>query len=101
MVEAWQLLAPGGNLQSIGWASGEPAVFAPYSTIGPGKSLSSFLNEGDARQDLAALARFVADGSLSVEIGWRGTWDRIAEAVEALRGRYVRGKAVLDLRPAE
>jgi NADPH:quinone reductase-like Zn-dependent oxidoreductase len=99
MVEAWQLLAPGGNLQSIGWASGEPAVFAPYSTIGPPKSLSSFLNQGDAGADLAALVQLVADGSLAVEIGWRGSWDRIAEAVEALRGRRVNGKAVLDVKP--
>jgi NADPH:quinone reductase len=29
LVAAWRLLAPGGSLQSIGWASGEPAVFPP------------------------------------------------------------------------
>jgi NADPH:quinone reductase len=100
MVEAWHLLAPGGNLQSIGWTSGEPAVFPPYSTVGPPKSLSSFLNEGAAGADLATLVRLVADRSLSVEIGWRGPWDRIAEAVEVLRGRRLNGKAVLDVRPA-
>ena len=99
MVDAWNLLAPGGNLQSIGWTSGEPAVFNPYSTVGPPKSLSSFLNAGEAGPDLATLVKFVAEGSLSVEIGWRGTWDRIPEAVGALRGRGVRGKAVLDVRP--
>jgi hypothetical protein len=43
--------------------------------------------------------KFVAEGFLGVENGWRGTWDRIAEAVEALRQRRIRGKAVLDLRP--
>lgn len=99
LVEAWTLLAPGGNLQSIGWTSGEPAVFDPYSTVGPPKTLSSFLNAGEAGPDLATLVKFVADGSLCVEIGWRGTWDRIAEAVRALRGRRVSGKAVLDVRP--
>jgi NADPH2:quinone reductase len=97
LVEAWHLLARGGNLQSIGWTSGEPAVFDPYSTVGPAKSLSSFLNVGEPRADLATLVDFVADGSLSVEIGWRGTWDRIDEAARALRGRRVRGKAVLDV----
>src|SRR5262249_38383242 len=30
LVDAWGQLAPGGNLQSIGWSSGEPAVFPPY-----------------------------------------------------------------------
>jgi NADPH2:quinone reductase len=100
LVEAWNLLAPGGSLQSIGWTSGEPAVFSPYSTIGPPKSLSSFLNAGEAGAGLATLVKFVADGSLSVEIGWRGTWERVAEAVGALRGRRVSGKAVLDVRPS-
>jgi NADPH2:quinone reductase len=101
LVEAWHLLAPGGNLQSIGWTSGEPAVFDPYSTVGPPKTLSSFLNAGEPGPDLATLATFVADGSLSVEIGWRGAWDRIAEAVGALRGRRVQGKAVLDVRASQ
>jgi NADPH:quinone reductase len=51
LVAGWRLLAPGGNLQSIGWASGEPAVLPPYSTIGPPKSISSFLNQGAAAED--------------------------------------------------
>jgi NADPH:quinone reductase len=97
MVQAWQLLAPGGNLQSIGWASGEQAVFPPYSTIGPAKSLSSFLNVGPFDEDLAALARLVAEGILKPEIGWRGPIERIAEAVDALRERRVQGKVVLDV----
>jgi NADPH:quinone reductase len=62
MVAAWQLLAPGGNLQSIGWSSGEPAVFPPYSTVGPPKSLSSFLNEGEA--GVVAIAAGAARGLL-------------------------------------
>jgi NADPH:quinone reductase-like Zn-dependent oxidoreductase len=99
MVGAWHLLAPGGNLQSIGWTSGEPAVFPPYSTVGPPKSLSSFLNEGATGADLATLLRLVADGSLSVEIGWRGPLERIVDAVEVLRGRRLTGKAIVDVRP--
>jgi NADPH:quinone reductase len=99
MVEAWQLLAPGGSLQSIGWTSGEPAVFPPYSTVGPPKSLSSFLNEGEAGADLATLVQLLADRPLAVEIGWRGPWERIADAVEMLRGRRLSGKAVLDVGP--
>jgi NADPH:quinone reductase len=98
LVAAWRMLAPGGNLQSIGWTSGEPAVFPPYSTIGPPKFISSFLNQGDAAEDLSTLVRLVADGSLSVEIGWRGPWKQFAEAVNLLGGRRVNGKAVLDLR---
>jgi NADPH:quinone reductase len=97
LVQAWQLLAPGGNLQSIGWASGERAVFPPYSTIGTAKSLNSYLNAGPFDEDLATLARLVAEGTLRPEIGWRGPIERIAEAFEMLRERRVQGKVVLDV----
>jgi NADPH:quinone reductase len=72
-------------------------VFPPYSTVGRPKSLSSFLNEGESAADLATLLRLVSDGEPSVEIGWRGPWERIAEAVALLRARRVNGKAILDL----
>jgi NADPH2:quinone reductase len=102
LVAAWNLLAPAGNLQSIGWTSGEPAVFPPYATVGPAKALASFLNEGEAGADLATLVRLLGAGALSVEIGWRGPWERVSEAVELLRGRQLKGKAVLDVRaPAD
>jgi NADPH:quinone reductase len=96
LVAAWRLLAPGGNLQSIGWTSGEPAVFPPYSTIGPPKTISSFLNQGDAGDELSTLVRLLANRRLSVDIGWRGPLKEFAEAVDMLEGRRLNGKAVLD-----
>jgi NADPH2:quinone reductase len=99
LVAAWELLAPDGSLQSIGWSSDEPAVFPPYSTIGPPKSLSSFLIGGDAGGALATLLDLLAAGDLSVEVGWRGPLERAAEAAEALLARRLRGKAVFDVRP--
>jgi NADPH:quinone reductase-like Zn-dependent oxidoreductase len=97
LVAAWNLLAPGGSVQSVGWTSGEPAVFPPYATVGPAKSLTSFVIEGNAGADLAILTELAAEGSLTVEIGWQGSWDRFAEAADALRGRRVPGKAVLQV----
>ncbi|HEV7652442.1 MAG TPA: zinc-binding dehydrogenase [Actinophytocola sp.] len=97
LVAAWQLLAEGGRLQSIGWASGEPAIFPPYSTIGPAKSLTSFVTTGPVGADLADLVSLVAAGQLAVEIGWRGPLTKFADAVAALRSRTVCGKAVLDV----
>jgi NADPH:quinone reductase-like Zn-dependent oxidoreductase len=97
LVAAWNLLAPGGSVQSVGWTSGEPAVFPPYATVGPAKSLTSFVIEGNAGVDLAILTELAAEGSLTVEIGWQGSWDRFAEAADALRGRRVPGKAVLQV----
>lgn len=98
LVAAWGLLAPGGNLQSIGWSSGEPAVFPPYATVGPPKSLTSFLiDAGTAGADLAELVAHVAAGRLPVEVSWQGDLSRFAEAAALLRDRRISGKAVLSL----
>jgi NADPH:quinone reductase len=97
LVHAWKLLAPGGTLESIGWSAGESAVFPPYSTIGPTKRLCSFLITGPPGPDLTTLARLVADGVLTVEIGWRASVQRIHEAVDAFHNRRVRGKVVLEM----
>jgi NADPH:quinone reductase-like Zn-dependent oxidoreductase len=97
LVAAWDLLAAGGSVQCVGWSSGEPAVFAPYATIGAAKSLNSFLITEPVGPDLATLVRLVECADLRVHIGWRGRWVRIGEAIEALAGRRISGKAVLDL----
>jgi NADPH:quinone reductase-like Zn-dependent oxidoreductase len=97
LVAAWDVLAAGGSLQSVGWTSGEPAVFPPHATIGPAKSLSSFADAGPVGDDLADLVGLVASGELAVEIGWRGPLDRFADAAAALRARTVTGKVVLDV----
>ncbi|WP_406839512.1 zinc-binding dehydrogenase [Streptomyces sp. AHU1] len=101
LVAAWNLLAPGGSVQSVGWTSEEPAVFPPYATVGPAKSLTSFVIEGDAGADLAVLTELAAEGAVTVEIGWQGSWDRFNEAAEALRGRRIPGKAVLEVARGE
>lgn len=100
LVRAWHLLAPGGTLQSVGWASAQPATFQPYATVGPAKTLASYLTEGPAGEDLGTLARLALGGLLSVRIGWQGSWDRVTEAADALRGRRLDGKAILDVGPA-
>ncbi|KAB2383695.1 zinc-binding dehydrogenase [Actinomadura montaniterrae] len=101
LVQAWDKLAPGGSLQSVGWTSGEPAVFPPYATVGPAKSLNSFLNQGEFGGDLATLIQLVTEGALTVEIGWRGSLEQVAEAAKALRERRVSGKAILAIGSAE
>ncbi|WP_412079477.1 zinc-binding dehydrogenase (plasmid) [Streptomyces xanthophaeus] len=97
LVAVWNLLAPGGSVQSVGWTSGEPAVFPPYATVGPAKSLTSFVIEGHAGADLATLAELAAEEALTVDIGWQGSWERFVEAAEALHGRRVSGKAILEV----
>ncbi|HEX2312953.1 MAG TPA: zinc-binding dehydrogenase [Thermomonospora sp.] len=103
LVAAWGLLAPGGSIQNIGWASGEPAVFPSHSifALGPSRSMNTF---GDATRfgpDIATLLGFVADGRLSPEVDWRGPWNRVTEAAQALLDRRIAGKAVLDVTATE
>jgi NADPH:quinone reductase len=97
LVRAWELLKAGGVLQSIGWTSLEPAVFPPYSTVGPKKSLLAFHAGDGYASDLEHLLKLVAEGRLQVEIGWRGSWTDFDEAAAALFGRQVSGKAVIEI----
>lgn len=103
LTAAWELLAPGGNVQNIGWASDEPAVFAPYSLffVGPAKTMSTFGDVHEVGPDLAILLDFLAAGRLSAEIGWRGPWEQVADAAQALLRRRIAGKAVLDVEPVD
>ncbi|HEY8480058.1 MAG TPA: zinc-binding dehydrogenase, partial [Spirillospora sp.] len=99
LAAAWNLLAPGGLVQNIGWASDEPARFAPHELlfIGPSKTMSTVGDTRDVGPDLATLLRFTAAGRLSPEAGWRGPWENFAEAARALLDRRIAGKAVLDV----
>ncbi|MDX3104966.1 hypothetical protein ACIBO5_46245 [Nonomuraea angiospora] len=47
--------------------------------------------------DLAYLIHLLEKGELDPQIGWRGPSKRVDEAIDALLGRRVPGKAVLDL----
>lgn len=99
LAAAWELLAPGGSVQTIGWASGEPAVFDPYSLffVGAAKTISTFGDVHEVGPDLATLLEFAAAGRLSPEVAWRGTWDDYADAARALIDRRISGKAVLEI----
>ncbi|MEU6259915.1 zinc-binding dehydrogenase [Streptomyces sp. NPDC047043] len=102
LAAAYGLLASGGSLQSIGWASGREAVLPVGSTLGSRapKTIVSVYNGGgltDRQAQLGRLLALVAAGKLRVPVGWRGPWDKIADAVDALSSRRLRGKAVLDV----
>ncbi|MDW5596843.1 zinc-binding dehydrogenase [Conexibacter stalactiti] len=96
---AYALLAPGGSLLSVGWSSGEPATLEPYATFGDDRAIRSFADARAVGGDLALLARLAASGRLSIEVGWRGSWEQLDEAAAALAAREIAGKAVLDVDP--
>jgi NADPH:quinone reductase-like Zn-dependent oxidoreductase len=96
-VTAFGLLAEGGSIQSIGATSGEPSVYPPYATVGPQRRVEGFMMGGGLAEDLAYVTSLVAEGKLDVEIGYRGSWENSDDAIAALIGRKVVGKAVLDV----
>lgn len=98
LADAFALLGEGGSLQSIGAASNEPTTFEPLATVSdPHRSLETFMAGESMGEDAGYLAGLVAAGRLRPQIGWRGEWRRFEEAITALLGRRVAGKAVLDV----
>ena len=99
LLGAWNLLAPGGNLQSIGWASGQPAELPvnAFFSHGAARTISSFGDMASPGADLTYLMSLLETGRLSAEIGWQGPWTEVASAANALFERRVPGKIVLDL----
>lgn len=61
------------------------------------RSYFSALHEADAGRTLEMLLGLVAAGRLHVEIGFRDSWDRLNEALDALEQRRFAGKAVLTI----
>lgn len=100
LAEAYALLERGGLLQAVGVASLEPSELdfeAQRLRVG-GTRIEAFgVGTHAFGADLALLAGLVAHRRLSPEVGWRGDWERVHEAVTALRERRVAGKAVLEL----
>ncbi|GGO52853.1 oxidoreductase [Streptomyces daqingensis] len=105
LVDAFAALGAGGTLVSVGRSSGADAVLPPDALLGDGgrhdRSIRTFFLFGDPAPDFSAeltwLAHEVAEGRLDPGISWRGPWTRHSEAVEALLGGQLHGKAVLDV----
>jgi NADPH:quinone reductase len=102
LAEAVALLAEGGVALSVGQASGQPSTidFEAERRRGGRRAVEVFtVTTGYAGfgPDIEELLGLVAAGRLDPQIGWRGPWDRAAEAAEALRARRVAGKAVVEI----
>jgi NADPH:quinone reductase len=96
MAEAFALIRGGGSLQWIGIAAPEPAPFDIASKNSEAR-LEPFFVGPRMGEDLAYLVSLLERRQLDAQIGWRGSWDRAAEATDALFARRVNGKAVLDV----
>jgi NADPH:quinone reductase len=101
LAQVYGLLEPGGCVQSVGMASLEPTTidFEQARLRGGGTRIEAFAVGPGFGPDLATVVGLVAAGKLDPQVDWRGPWDKAAEAAEALLGRRVRGKAVLEVSP--
>ena len=102
LAAAVALLAEGGVALAVGQASGQPTTidFEAERRRGGRRAVEVFtVDTGYAGfgRDIEELLGMVAAGRLDPQVGWRGSWDRAGEAAEALRGRRVAGKAVVEI----
>jgi NADPH:quinone reductase-like Zn-dependent oxidoreductase len=99
LAEALALVGDGGSVQSIGMASNQPTTidFEVERRTGVRKRLEPFSVRTPFASDLAYLVELLAAGEIDPQIGLRASWEGVADAAEALLGRRVAGKAVLDV----
>lgn len=95
-------LAPGGLLVWFGQASRTPVTLDFFDFFkGPDQARIAHFDYTRAdtayATDLATLVRLVAGGRLHPEIGSVRDWSRTADVIGDIRGRRVRGNAVLTV----
>lgn len=104
LMQAFALLEQDGLLLSIGTASLQASTIdlEAQRTRTSGTRIEAFsAGTHPIHEDLQRLVALLDTRRLDPQIGWRGDWTNFGDAVQALRGRHVAGKAVLDLPTSE
>jgi NADPH:quinone reductase len=99
LADVYRLVDAGGIVLSVGMASRQPTTidFEHARVHNANARIQAFNLGTHFASDLAYLAALTAAGRLDPQVGWRGPWGDVAEAVDALLGRRILGKAVLDV----
>lgn len=99
LADVYARLAPDACALSVGMASQAPTTinFEAARIAAAGSRIEAFSVGDRFGEDLAYLVALVAARKLDPQIGWRGPWERAAEAAELLLARQVRGKVVLEV----
>jgi NADPH:quinone reductase len=99
LADVHALLRPGGVVLSVGMASLEPTTidFEEARQRADRTRVEVFTVGGGFSAELPYLLSLLEAEALDPQIGWRGPWERAHEAAEALIGRRVGGKAVLEV----
>lgn len=99
LAKAFALLSDGGQVISVGAASGQPTVIdfeaARMSMLD--KRIVPFMTSFPVGADLTEVLQFAAHGRLDPQIGYRDSWRDLDAAIDALLDRTVPGKAVLTV----
>jgi NADPH:quinone reductase-like Zn-dependent oxidoreductase len=100
LADVYALLEPDGCVQSVGMASLEPtSINFEEARLRGGGRIEAFVVGPGFGPDLSFLVGLVAAGQLDPQVGWRGPWEKAADAAAALLERQVRGKAVVEVSP--
>ncbi len=102
---AMQRVAPQGTVVSFASTVTEPVSYPTRDLFAraPGARLyglyifSELMHTRSGGDDLSRLADLVASGRLDPQIDLLRSWRQAGEAIEALLGRHVAGKAVLTV----
>jgi len=99
LVRAVNLLNAGGAVQSLGWSSGEDAVFPGLDALmRSGGSLQGFaIGERRVGALLTQLIQLLQNGQLKTAVQMRRPWADLPETAAAVLQPGFRGKAVLDV----
>ncbi|MEV4170765.1 zinc-binding dehydrogenase [Nonomuraea sp. NPDC049709] len=99
LAQAFYRLEDDGVVMAVGRAAREATVidFEQAGTRSARGRIENFNVTTPFGADLAHLVGLLAAGELDAQVGWRGPWDRVREAADALLARRVAGKAVLDV----
>lgn len=102
---AIQRVAPGGTIVSFASSDTAPVQFparelfarAPRARLYGFYLFAELAHRRSGARDLRRLAEMVAAGALECSIDHEGSWADAAEAIDALMGRRIAGKAVLHV----
>ncbi|TDU87917.1 NADPH:quinone reductase-like Zn-dependent oxidoreductase [Kribbella voronezhensis] len=94
-------IAPGGTVVVLGTSSGAKAPIDVYDFIGhEGARLVNYMSYADPspiNRDLQTLSKLIAQQKLTTDLGFHADWTQIKVALDELRHRTFRGKAVLTI----
>src|SRR5262245_34852730 len=100
LADVYAVAEPGGCVPGGAMASpGPTSIDVEEARMRGGGRIEAFVVGAGFGPDLSFLTGLVAAGQLDPQIGWRGPWEKAADAAAALLGRQVRGKAVVEVSP--